>query len=80
VGRTANRIGADQQRSASGESAGAAPGQRAPRRLYVSVRGKFAVAQALALSWLGMSVWLSLPWVGELASAITILPAILSSH
>jgi hypothetical protein len=44
------------------------------------VRGKFAVAQALALSWLGMSVWLSLPWVGELASAITILPAILSSH
>ena len=39
--------------------------------------GKFAVAQALALSWLGMSVSLSLPWVGELASAITVLPAIL---
>ncbi|HEV8425791.1 MAG TPA: glycosyltransferase family 2 protein, partial [Actinomycetes bacterium] len=38
---------------------------------------KFAVAQVLALSWVGVSVWLSLPWVGELASAITILPAIL---
>jgi biofilm PGA synthesis N-glycosyltransferase PgaC len=31
------------------------------------VTTKFAVAQALALSWLGLSVWLSLPWVGALA-------------
>ena len=77
VGRTANKVGVDQQRSASANTAGAAPGQPAARRLYVSVTVKFAVAQALALSWLGMSVWLSLPWVGELASAITILPAIL---
>jgi poly-beta-1,6-N-acetyl-D-glucosamine synthase len=77
VGRTANKVGVDQQRSASADTAGAAPGQPAARRLYVSVTVKFAVAQALALSWLGMSVWLSLPWVGELASAITILPAIL---
>jgi poly-beta-1,6-N-acetyl-D-glucosamine synthase len=76
VGRTANRVGVDQQRSASGDTAGAASGQRVARRLYVSVTAKFAVAQALALSWLGLSVWLSLPWVGELASAITVLPAI----
>lgn len=77
MGRTANKVGLDQQRSASGDNAGAAPGQRAPRRLYISVTGKFALAQALALSWLGVSVWLSLPWVRELAAAITILPAIL---
>ncbi|HEV2825649.1 MAG TPA: glycosyltransferase [Actinomycetota bacterium] len=38
---------------------------------------KFVVAQALAAAWLGVSVWLSLPWLRELAAAITTVPAIL---
>ena len=47
----------------------------ARRRLYVSVTRKFVVAQLLAAGWLGVSIWLSLPWVRELAGAITIVPA-----
>jgi biofilm PGA synthesis N-glycosyltransferase PgaC len=38
---------------------------------------KFAVAQVVALGWLGMSVVLSLPWVHELAAAIATVPAFL---
>jgi hypothetical protein len=34
-------------------------------------------AQALALGWLALSVWLSLPWVRELAAAVTVVPAVL---
>jgi biofilm PGA synthesis N-glycosyltransferase PgaC len=41
------------------------------------VTSKFVVAQVLAVSWLGASIWLSLPWVRELADAITIIPAVL---
>ena len=35
------------------------------------------VAQVSALGWLGLSVLLSLPWVRELATTITVVPAIL---
>jgi poly-beta-1,6-N-acetyl-D-glucosamine synthase len=38
---------------------------------------KFLAAQVLAAAWLGLSIWLSLPWVRELAAAITVVPAIL---
>ena len=72
---TTNGVGADQQ-SVAGDGGGTAP-EPARRRLYVSVTLKFALAQALALGWLGASVWLSLPWVRELAAAITIIPAVL---
>jgi biofilm PGA synthesis N-glycosyltransferase PgaC len=41
------------------------------------VTSKFVIAQVLAVGWLGVSIWLSLPWVRELAGAITIIPAIL---
>jgi len=41
------------------------------------VTSKFVIAQVLAVGWLGASVWLSLPWVRELAAAIAIVPAIL---
>jgi hypothetical protein len=41
------------------------------------VTGKFVVAQVSALGWLGLSVLLSLPWVRELATTITVVPAIL---
>jgi hypothetical protein len=60
VGRTTNDVRA---------------GLPARRRLYVSVTGKFVVVQLLAAGWLGISVWLSLPWVRELAGAITIVRA-----
>jgi poly-beta-1,6-N-acetyl-D-glucosamine synthase len=70
-----NGVGADQQ-SVAGDGGGTAP-EPARRRLYVSVTLKFALAQGLALGWLGASVWLSLPWVRELAAAITIIPAVL---
>jgi poly-beta-1,6-N-acetyl-D-glucosamine synthase len=37
---------------------------------------KLAVAQAVALGWLGVSIWLSLPWVRELSAAVGIVPAV----
>ena len=33
------------------------------RRFYVSVRTKFVGAGAIALCWLGLSVWLAVPWI-----------------
>jgi poly-beta-1,6-N-acetyl-D-glucosamine synthase len=35
------------------------------------------IAQVLAVGWLGVSVWLSLPWVQELAVTLTTVPAVL---
>jgi biofilm PGA synthesis N-glycosyltransferase PgaC len=74
VGRTTNDVEVDQQ-SVAGDGGGTP--QLVRRRLYVSVTVKFVVAQLLAAGWLGVSVWLSLPWVRELAAAITIAPAVL---
>ena len=37
---------------------------------------KFVVAQLLAAGWLGVSIWLSLPWLRELAVAISMVAAI----
>ena len=55
----------------------AAPGQPPPSRaVYLSVTAKFLLAQGAAVVWLGLSVWLSLPWLNELAGAITIVPAV----
>jgi biofilm PGA synthesis N-glycosyltransferase PgaC len=75
VGRTTNRVGVDQQSVAS-EGGGTTP-PLVKRRRYVSVTVKFVVAQVVALGWLGVSVLLSLPWVRELAAAITMVPAVL---
>jgi poly-beta-1,6-N-acetyl-D-glucosamine synthase len=76
VGRTTNGVRADRQQPGATVGAGTRPGP-ARRRGYVPVTAKFLVAQTLAVGWLGASIWLSLPWVRELADAITILPAIL---
>jgi poly-beta-1,6-N-acetyl-D-glucosamine synthase len=55
------------------------PGEEGQRRFYVSVRTKFLVAGALALGWVGFSLWLALPWihstsvlVGPLAAMVLI--------
>jgi len=75
VRRTTNGGGVDQQPGAPvGARTELAP---ATRRRYVPVTGKFVVAQVSALGWLGLSVLLSLPWVRELATTITVVPAIL---
>jgi poly-beta-1,6-N-acetyl-D-glucosamine synthase len=74
VGRTTNGVEVGQQSVAS-DGGGTPPLAR--RRLYVSVTAKFVVAQVLAAGWLGVSVWLSLPWLKELAATITIAPAVL---
>jgi biofilm PGA synthesis N-glycosyltransferase PgaC len=37
------------------------------RRYYISVRAKFAVALAVSAAWTAFSIWLSLPWVNDLA-------------
>ena len=73
MGRTTNGVEVDQQSVAS--DGGGTP-ELVRQRLYVSVTVKFVVAQLLAAGWLGVSVWLSLPWVRELAAAITIVPAV----
>ncbi|MEO5693777.1 MAG: glycosyltransferase [Usitatibacter sp.] len=39
-------------------------------RFYVRVPVKFAIAVFLSLSWLAFSLWLALPWVRELTSAV----------
>jgi poly-beta-1,6-N-acetyl-D-glucosamine synthase len=75
VGRTVDGVGVG-RRPAPGDRARAEPPPGRPRR-YVPVTAKFLVAQALAVGWLGVSVWLSLPWLHELAGAITIVPAVL---
>jgi biofilm PGA synthesis N-glycosyltransferase PgaC len=38
---------------------------------------KLALAQVVALGWLGVSVWLSLPWLGDLAGAVGPVAAVL---
>jgi biofilm PGA synthesis N-glycosyltransferase PgaC len=76
VGRTADGVGVGQQ-PVAGDGAGTGP-PPTRRRAYVSVTAKFVVAQALAAGWLGLSVWLSLPWLRELAAAITIVPAVVA--
>jgi biofilm PGA synthesis N-glycosyltransferase PgaC len=74
VGRTVDGVGVG-RRPAPGGATRTEPPPR--RRRYVPVTAKFVVALALAVGWLGVSVWLSLPWVHELAGAITIVPAVL---
>ena len=37
---------------------------------------KFLVAQGLSAGWLGVSIWLSQPWLRELAAAVTVVPAV----
>jgi biofilm PGA synthesis N-glycosyltransferase PgaC len=72
VGRTARRV--EQRRPAP--TPAAAP-RAVQRRLYVPVPWKLALAQVVALGWLGVSVWLSLPWLGDLAGAVGPVAAVL---
>lgn len=50
------------------------PGPRRSR--YTSVGAKFAWALGVATAWLGLSAWISAPWVESLARHVTIVPAV----
>ena len=38
------------------------------RPAYVGVRAKFAIATAIAVGWLALSLWLAVPWMHDLAA------------
>ncbi|MFE8695981.1 glycosyltransferase [Cytobacillus sp. FJAT-53684] len=48
------------------------------KKFYIPVIFKFWISHGFALLWLTFSVYLSLPWVRDLATIIGIVPAILS--
>ncbi len=48
-----------------------------PRGRYISIQWKFALAVAFAFAWLGISIWLSIPWIEGLATVIPLPAAIM---
>lgn len=59
------------ERRAAG--AGASGVARRPR--YLRVRTRFLLSVAAGLAWAGFSTWIALPWIDDLATAITAVPA-----
>ncbi|MEO8291390.1 MAG: hypothetical protein ABI649_10405, partial [Gaiellaceae bacterium] len=51
----------------------AAPSALFGGRLYLRVRTRFLLTVAAASAWAGLSLWLSLPWISDLAREITLL-------
>ena len=47
------------------------------RRWYVATSHRFGIAFAVATLWAGASLWLSRPWISDLAEHITLVPALL---
>jgi biofilm PGA synthesis N-glycosyltransferase PgaC len=45
--------------------------------VYFKVRTKFIFAVSIGSIWLALSAWLSIPWIRDLASYITLLPALI---
>ena len=45
------------------------------RAVYLSPITKFALACTFAAAWVGVSIWISLPWIHDLARHISIVPA-----
>ncbi len=41
-------------------------------KIYIPLRYKFYLSQTLAVTWVALSVWLSWPWVRELAAVISL--------
>lgn len=65
------RAGAPSAAPAGSERARQAPGPEAPRpntRGVHTIPVKFSAALALAGAWVGISIWLSLPWLADLAA------------
>lgn len=53
-------------------------GEKERRRFYLSTTAKFWLAFGFATLWMGLSIWISLPWIRSLADHITLIPAILA--
>jgi biofilm PGA synthesis N-glycosyltransferase PgaC len=53
-----------------------APVVRRWRTWYVSTKLKFIIACVAAACWVGVSAWISLAWIGDLADHVTIVPAV----
>jgi biofilm PGA synthesis N-glycosyltransferase PgaC len=49
---------------------------KGPHHWYVSMRKKFVFALAFAALWVGISLWISLPWIRGAATEMTIVPAV----
>ena len=47
------------------------------RRAYIPLRVKFALSCLIALAWTALSVWLSLPWIEDLATVTGLAVAVL---
>ena len=47
-----------------------------PAGLYLPLRAKFAVACLIAVAWTALSIWLSLSWIRELATVVSLPAAI----
>lgn len=52
-------------------------GTRLWRQRYVSTSHKFALSGTFAVLWLGLSIWISIPWIRSAAAVVTIVPAII---
>jgi biofilm PGA synthesis N-glycosyltransferase PgaC len=52
------------------------PGPRRHRAWYLTTRARFLVAFMAATAWMGFSVWISLPWIHDLAQVISLVPAV----
>jgi poly-beta-1,6-N-acetyl-D-glucosamine synthase len=63
-----NRTVRSPGRVSAGSPIAALGGTPARRFLYLHVRTKFALALCLALAWTGLSIWLSLRWLNDLAA------------
>jgi poly-beta-1,6-N-acetyl-D-glucosamine synthase len=49
---------------------------RGAKRLYLGPQAKFSIAAIAGSVWLSFSVWISLPWIHELARIVSLVPAI----
>ena len=47
------------------------------RRWHLATYHRFVIAFAVATCWMGFSLWLSLPWIRELSSVISVFPAVI---
>ncbi len=55
----------------------ARPETAAPRAArYISVAAKFWIAALFSVAWLGLAIWLSRPWLHDLADVVTLAGAI----
>ncbi len=50
---------------------------RQPARVYISTHHKFFISGLFSLCWVALSVWISLPWIGDASRLIGLAPAVI---